>query len=184
MVNNQISLPENIYKMYNLFEKSNDILWKDNPFKNFKSIGDVNIKMARNLSNLNYYIVDIPFNNQINPNFLIQYIKNIDYRNYFSSDSISFKVIKEINKNNWIEEEKYCGFKNLFNVITFKFQILFYNPSDNLDTNISQAKYYNCYKIFKNNDKYILRLELVLNNLDIDHNFFNDIVLCRYQEHR
>lgn len=46
--------------------------------------------------------------------------------------------------------------------------MLFYNLKDNIDTNISDAKYYNAYKILKNNNSYILRFELVLNNMDID----------------
>jgi hypothetical protein len=165
---NQISLPEHIYKMYSLFEKTSDSKWIDNPFKDFKMIDDIKIKIARNISNLNYYLIDIPFSEKINPKFVLQYIKKIEYRNYFSSDSISFKFLKEINENHWKEEETYSGYKTVFEVFMLNFQIIFFNPNENINTNVSQAKYYHSYKILKNNNEYILRVELVLNNLDID----------------
>ena len=58
---NQIALPEHIYKMYSLFEKTTDPKWSDNPFKFFKSIHNIEIKIAKNISNLNYFMVDINF---------------------------------------------------------------------------------------------------------------------------
>lgn len=165
---NQISLPEHIYKMYSLFEKTSDPKWIENPFKDFKVIDGIKIKIARNISNLNYYLIDIPFSDKLNPKFILQYIKNIDYRNYFSSDSISFKIVKSINDNHWKEEESYSGYKTIFDVHMFNFQLLFFNPSENLNTNLYQAKYYHCYRILKHENHYVLRFELVLNNLDID----------------
>ena len=162
-----ITLPEHIYKIYNIFEKFNDPN-NDNLFKLYKNINNIPVLIAKNISNLNYYIIDIPFSNKINPNYILQYLKNKDYRNHFSPDSISFKFLSRKNDNEWKEEEIYLGSKTIFDIITFKFQMLFYNSVDNSDTNTSQAKYYNAYKILKHNDKYILRFEIVLNNLDID----------------
>lgn len=174
---NQISLPEDVYKMYSLFEKISDPKWIDNPFKDYKTIDKIKIKIARNLSNLNYYVVDIPFSDQLNPKYILQYIKNIDYRNYFSCDSISFKHLKEINEHQWKEEEIYLGHRTVFDVQMFNYQIVFYNLKDNLNTNTSEAKYYNSYKILKNNEEYILRFELVLNNMDIDQDIDINVYL-------
>lgn len=165
---NQISLPECIYNMYSLFEKTSDSKWIENPFKDYKIIDDIKIRLAKNLSNLNYYIIDIPFSEQLNPKFILMYIRNIDYRNYFSGDSFNFKLIKQINEYQWKEEENYLGHKTIFDVQMFNFQLLFYNIKDNDNINTSQAKYYNAYKILKINNGYNLRLELVLNNMDID----------------
>ena len=164
---NQISLPESIYKMYTLFEKISDPKWDENPFRDYKVISGIKIKLAKNLSNLNYFTIDIPFNNKLNPKFILQYIKNIKYRNCFS-DSLRFRIIKEINEHQWKEDEIYLGHKTSFDVQIFKFQLLFYNTNNDINTNISQAKYYNAYKILKSDDGFILRFELVLNNLDID----------------
>lgn len=174
---NQISLPEHIYKMYSLFEKTSDPNHIDNPFRDYKSIDDIKIKIARNISNLNYYTIDIPFSDQLNPKFIIQYIKNIDYRNYFSSDSISFKLLKQISETHWKEEESYSGHKTVFDVLIFNFQILFYNSKNNLNTNTSEAKYYNSYKILKKNNGYVLRFEIVLNNMDMDQDIDINIYL-------
>ena len=48
------------------------------------------------------------------------------------------------------------------------FSIFFYNNVNIFNTNVSQAKYYMSYKIFSNPNNYILRFELVLNNMDLD----------------
>ena len=163
MNHTQISLPLNIYNSYIFFEK--------NIFVFLKKIHNVPIKISKNINNLNYYQIDIPVNKQINPSYLIEYLKNIDYRNYYSSDSIFFKEIKKENNNKWIEIENYRGAENKFivNYNPSQFYILFYNenwyPSN---INISQTKYYNCIKILNTDDQYILRFEMILNNMDID----------------
>lgn len=174
---NQITLPEDVYKIFNLFEKTSDPNWSDNPFKEFKTIDTIKIKIARNISNLNYYIVDIPFSGQLNPKFIIKYIKNINYRNYFSGDFISFRILHQINEQHWKEEENYSGHKTVFNVLNFNFQLLFYNSNDNVNTNTSEAKYYNSYRILKKNNGYVLRFELVLNNMDIDQDIDINVYL-------
>jgi len=174
---NQITLPEHIYKIYSLFEKTSDPKWIENPFKDYKTIDGIKIKIARNLSNLNYYLIDIPFSNQLNPKFVLQYIRNIDYRNYFSEDSISFKLVNQINEYQWKEQENYSGHKTIFDGLIFKFQILLYNLKDNLNTNTSEAKYYNAYKILKHTNNYVLRFELVLNNMDIDQDIDINVYL-------
>lgn len=177
----QLYLPQNIYDIYTLFEKTKDISWKENPFIFLKIHYSIPIKIAKNISNLNYYQIDIPINKKINPIYIIKYLKNIDYRNYFSSQTISFNIIKKIDNENWIEQENYRGIKinYIVNYNQSKFYILFYNnnwfPNNII---ISQTKYYHCFKILNSNDKYILRFEIVLNNMDIDQN----IDICIYLE--
>ena len=54
--------------------------------------------------------------------------------------------------------------------------ILFYNTTNNFKQNISDTKYYNCYKILKKNyPKYILRFESVFNIMDINQDI--DIII-------
>jgi hypothetical protein len=162
----QISLPINIYDSYIFFEKN-----EEDTFTFLKRIHGIPIKIAKNISNLNYYQIDIPINKNINPKYIIKYLRDINYRNHFSSDTISFKQTKIINENKWIEVENYKEVKiqYIVNYNEKQFYILFYNDnwfSQNI--NISQAKYYHCFKILNSEDNYILRFEIILNNMDID----------------
>ena len=93
MGSKQIALPENIYNINNVFEKkyTND---NDNPFKFYKKIYNLDLYIAKNINNLNYYYIDFPINKKINPQFVIKYFKNADYRNVFSHESINFYIIK------------------------------------------------------------------------------------------
>lgn len=168
---NQISLPLNIYNSYIFFENSKDNLSKNNPFIYLKKIHGVPIKIAKNISNLNYYQIDIPVNKIINPSYLLKYLKNIDYRNYYSSESIFFKIVKKDNEYKWTEIENYRGVEINF-IVHYnesQFYLLFYNEEwfpENINT--SQIKYYHSFKIFNTEDEYILRFEIILNNMDID----------------
>jgi hypothetical protein len=162
----QISLPINIYNSYIFFEKN-----EENNFVFLKKIHGIPIKIAKNASNLNYYQIDIPVNKNINPKYIIKYLRDINYRNYFSSDSIFFKQNKVINENKWIETENYKGveIEYIVNYNEKQFYILFYNDTwFPQDINISQTKYYHCFKILNSEDNYILRFETILNNMDID----------------
>jgi hypothetical protein len=167
MESKQISLPENIYNINNIFEKK-IILQEDNPFKFYKKIYNLNLYLAKNINNLNYYYIDFPINKNINPSFVIKYLKNIDYRNAFSHGSLNFYLTSKNNENSWKEDEIYKGHKTNYNVIMTNFSIIFYNDVNIFNTNTSQAKYYMSYKIFSNPNNYILRFELVLNNMDLD----------------
>ena len=162
----QISLPINIYNSYIFFEKN-----EDNLFVYLKKIHGIPVKMAKNISNLNYYQIDILVNKSINPKYLIKYLRDINYRNYFSSDSIYFKQHKIFNENKWIETENYKGveIKYIVNYNENNFFILFYNENCSpKDINISETKYYHCFKILNSEDNYILRYETILNHMDID----------------
>ena len=164
-MNQQISLPINIFNSYNFFEKNEE------KFVFFKRIHGIPVKLAKNISNLNYYQIDIPINKKINPKYIIKYLKEIDYRNYFSSDTISFKKNKIINENKWIETENYKGveIQYIVNYNENQFYMLFYNENCEPDNiNISQSKYYHSYKILNTEDEYILRFEIILNHMDID----------------
>ncbi len=173
----QISLPENIYYFYNFFEKSKEINNLNNQFKFHKKIHNITINIAKNVSSFNYYQIDIPITKVINPGYLIQYFKNIEYRNIFSCNSLSYKLINKKDNNNWSEEENYKGTKTQYNITSTKFQIIFYTSVTKFNTSISQAKYYNSYKILNDSNNYILRFELVLNNLDIDQDIDVNIYL-------
>jgi len=165
-MNNQISLPLNVYNSYIFFEKN-----EPNLFVFYKKIHGVPIKIAKNINNLNYYQIDISVNKQIDPIYLIKYLKDINYRNYYASDSIFFKEFLKKNNNEWIEIENYRGVENKFvvNYNQSQFYLLFYNENcDHFDINISQTKYYHCIKILNTTDEYILRFEMILNNMDID----------------
>ena len=151
MNNIQIALPLNIYNAFLFFEKSRDDEWKENPFIFYKRIFGMSVKLAKNISNLNYYQIDIPVNKKINPSYLIKYLKDISYRDYFSSDTISFKLIKTGNETDirWIENENYRGIETQYivNYNQKQFYILFYNENWNSDNvNISHSKYYHCNK--------------------------------------
>ena len=167
MGSKQISLPENIYNINNLFEKKY-ILQEDNPFKIYKKIYNLDLYIAKNINNLNYYYIDFPINKNINPQFVIKYLKNSDYRNAFSHESLNFYLTNKTSENSWKEDEIYKGHKINYHVLMTTFQLFFYNDVNIFNTNISQAKYYMSYKIFKTIDNYILRFEIVLNNMDLD----------------
>ena len=162
-----IQLPKKPYIIYNFLEKCQDKNFDKNPFVDYKIFHNIQVKIARNISILNLYYLNIPFDKKIKPNFLLQYLKNIDYRNSFSS-SLSFKLINDISSTNWIEEEIYNDSKNIFNCNMFNFKIIFYKKNENFNENISEVKYYQSYKILSEENNYILRLEMVLNSMDID----------------
>ena len=152
-MNNQISLPLNIYNAYIFFEKN-----EPNLFVFLRKINCIPVKIAKNINNLNYYQIDIPVNKKLDPIYIMKYLKDIDYRNYYSSDSISFKQYKKENDNEWIEIENYRGVENRYvvNFNQFTFYILFYNEDWNpSDINISQTKYYHCIKILNNDSEYL-----------------------------
>jgi hypothetical protein len=167
MGSKQISLPENIYNINSFFEKK-FISQEDNPFKFYKKLYNLNVFVAKNINNLNYYYIDFPINKNINPNFVIKYFKNIDYRNAFSHESLSFYLTNKTTENSWKEDEIYKGHKTNYHVLMTTFQLFFYNDVNIFNTNVSQAKYYMSYKIFKSIDNFILRFEIVLNNMDLD----------------
>ena len=56
----QISLPPNIFIIYDFFNKTKNKDWDKNPFIFYKKINDINIKVAKDISNLNFYQIDIP----------------------------------------------------------------------------------------------------------------------------
>ncbi len=171
----QISLPGNIFTIYDFFDKTKNPDWKENPFTLYKKINNLEIKIAKNISNLNFYQVDFQINKKIKPEFLIKYIKNIDYRNYYSKDTLFYKHVSTIDENNWVELEFYNGSKNKFIVTDSNFLVLFYNESPSFGQSLSDTKYYHAYKILNNNDNFILRFEIVLNNMDIDQDI--DIII-------
>lgn len=165
-----VSLPPKIYSIYQFFEKTKDNNWTENPFKFYKTICNSNVKMAKNISNLNFYQVDFVIDKKINPTFIIKYIRNVQYRNYFSNNVLTYKEVSKINENIWTEEETYNGIKNIYNCSMNSFQLLFFTNKDYTQTSTSDAKYYNCYKILNDSKFYILRFETVYNFLDIDQN--------------
>lgn len=171
----QISLPPSIFTIYDFFDKTKNVEWKENPFTLYKKINNLEIKIAKNISNLNFYQVDFQINKKIKPEFLIKYIKNIDYRNYYSKDTLFYKHVSPIDENNWVELEYYNGSKNKFVVTDSNFLVLFYNETPSFGQNLSDTKYYHAYKILNNNDNYILRFEIVLNNMDMDQDI--DIII-------
>jgi len=181
MNNKQISLPVNIYNAYIFFKKN-----EENIFSFLKKIRGIPIKIAKNISNLNYYQIDIPVNKNINPTYLLKYLKDINNRNYFSSDTISFESIKTENNSEitWNENENYRGTETQYivNYNQKQFYILFYNDNWNSENdNISHNKYYHCFKILNTPDEYILRFEIILNNMDIDqmidiHTYFEMLI--------
>jgi hypothetical protein len=162
-----IQLPKKPYVIYNFLEKCQDKNFDKNPFVEYKIINNIQIKIARNISIFNLYYFNIPFDKKIKPNFLLQYLKNIDYRNSFSS-YLTFKLLTDISPTNWIEEEIYNDSKNIFNCNMFNFKIIFYKKEENFNENTSEVKYYQSYKILSEENNYILRLEMVLNSMDID----------------
>jgi hypothetical protein len=61
MESKQISLPENIYNIYNFYSKKY-LLQDENPFKICKKIYNLDLYLAKNINNLNYYYIDFPIN--------------------------------------------------------------------------------------------------------------------------
>jgi hypothetical protein len=178
----QIILPSAIYTIYDFFDKTRDIEWTSNPFVFYKNINDITIKIARDISNLNFYQIDIPIYGKINPKFIIKYLQNIDYRNYYAANTLYYKLITKIDDHKWIECEYRNQARNLFNIVINPYIILYYNTTNNFKQNISDTKYYNCYKILKKNYstneseiKYILRFESVFNIMDINQDI--DIII-------
>ena len=165
----KIVMTPKIYTIYNYFEKNRNNQMKkklkDNPFKFYKQISNINIKIAKNISNLNFYLIDIPINPKMNPAWIIYYIKNTEYRNIFSPNVIKWVVKKVIDEKNWIEEEIYHEATNIFNCHSSKYSLLFFNDTET-NNNVSETKYYINYIILKQEN--ILRIELVLNNMDLD----------------
>ena len=45
---NQFTLPENIYNINNFFEKTKDTTWKENPFKFYKKVYNLNLNIFNN----------------------------------------------------------------------------------------------------------------------------------------
>ncbi len=163
----QISLPQKIYELYTFFEKSqNDSI--ENPFEFYKEIMGLNVKIAKNVSDLNLFQIDINVSKKINPNYYIKYLKDINNRNAFSPDSIHFNIFKSMNDNEWIEDEIYNGNKNRLVCVSSSFMILFYNENWESKNNLSNKKYYNSFKLLDNKDDYTIRFEMALNHLDID----------------
>jgi len=178
----QIILPAAIYTIYNFFDKTRDSKWTNNPFVFYKNINDITIKIAKDISNLNFYQLDIEISEKINPKFIIKYLQNIDYRNYYAANTLYYKLITKINNNKWTECEYHNQSRNLFNIVINPYIILFYNTTNNFKQNIADTKYYNCYKILKknypdkdSNVKYILRFESVFNIMDINQDI--DIII-------
>jgi len=164
----QIGLPPSIFTIYDFFEKTKNVEWKENPFVTYKKINNLEIKIAKNISNLNFYQVDFHISKKIKPEFLIKYIKNIDYRNYYSKDTLFYKHLSSVDENNWTECEYYNGGKNKFIVTSSNFMILFYNEHPSFKQDLSETKYYHAFKILSDGDQYTLRFEIALNNMDMD----------------
>ena len=178
----QIILPSAIYTIYDFFDRTRDSKWINNPFVFYKNINDITIKIVRDISNLNFYQIDIPIYGKINPKFIIKYLQNIDYRNYYAANTLYYKLITKIDNNKWIECEYRNQARNLFNIVINPYIILFYNTTHKFEQNIADTKYYNCYKILKKNYpvndssiKYILRFESVFNIMDINQDI--DIII-------
>lgn len=171
----QLKLPQRIYIIYDFFNKTKNKDWKENPFQFYNKINNIDVKIAKNISNLNFYQADIPIHKNINPEYIIKYLKNLDYRNYYAKKTLIYKLVSKINENKWIENEYYKLSKNTFTVQMSQFIILFYNTTYDFKQNVSDTKYYHSYRILNNNDKYILRFEIVLNNMDIDQDI--DIII-------
>lgn len=155
-MSNQIMLPPNIYNIYNFFETNNEIPMIDK------------LIMKTTQDDLNYYRVDFKLHKNTTPSFIIKYLRNIDYRNIFSSSSINFKQVGTGQENYWVEEETYNNVKTIFTWLATKFKLISYVNKTNDTT--KNTKYYNCYKILKDNSDgcHVLRFETVYNNMDMD----------------
>lgn len=171
----QFLLPHNIFIIYNFFEKTKNKDWKENPFSPYKTFGEIKVKIGKNISNLNFYQADIPFSKKIKPDYVIKYLKNRDYRNYYGGQSLFYTLVAQNNQDEWVEDEIYQNSKNTFNVIHTQFTLIFYSLSHNDNQNVSDTKYFNTYKILTDGNNYVLRFEIVLNNMDIDQDI--DIIV-------
>lgn len=155
-MSNQIMLPPNIYNIYNFFETNNDIPMIDK------------LIMKTTKDDLNYYRVDFKLHKNTTPSFIIKYLRNINYRNIFSSSSINFKQIGTEQENYWVEEETHNNMKTIFTWLATKFKLISY--VNKINDTAKNIKYYNCYKILKDNNHncHVLRFETVYNNMDMD----------------
>jgi hypothetical protein len=171
----QIVLPPSIYTIYDFFDKTKNKEWKENPFVLYKKLNNIEIKIAKNISNLNFYQADIPISKKIKPEFVIKYLKNHDYRNYYAKETLFYNLVSVIDDNEWIEMEYYNGSKNKFVALMSNFSILFYNDNQSFGQNLSDTKYYHAFKILSGQDNYILRFEIVLSNMDMDQDI--DIII-------
>ena len=74
--------------------------------------------------------MDIPVHKKINPTYILKYLKDINYRNYFSSHTISFELLKpeKYLDIKWIENENYRGIKTQYivNYNQKQFYIIYY----------------------------------------------------------
>ena len=159
----QLSLPCKIFDLYNTFEKATN-----NDFDFYKKIGDLNIKINKNVSELNLFQIDFTVSKKLSPHYYIIYLKDINNRNAFSPDSISFHMYETIDDNKWIEDELYNGNRNRLVCVSSSFIIIFYAENFESTNNLSNKKYYHSFKLLDNKDNYIIRFEIALNFLDID----------------
>ena len=166
------TLPKKIHTIYNFFEKTKNPKWNENPFKQFypniikDALNNNHIKIASNISNLNFYMIDFDINIKVPPSFVIKYMKDISLRNLFSDTSLNYKLIKYIDKTCWIEEETYKDAVNTFTCKSSNFELITY--TDNSNNDMTTSKIYVAYKILTAENKYVLRLEIVLNHMDMD----------------
>jgi len=169
------TLPKKIFTIYDFFEKTKNPNWSENPFKQFtpqlkEKFNNMNIMIASNISNLNFYIIDFDINMKVTPLYIIKYFKDISLRNLFSDASIKYKLIQYTNteKTKWIEEENYKDNINTFSCIQSSFEFITYTDNNIKNADTSTSKIYIAYKVLSCKNKYVLRLELVLNHMDMD----------------
>ena len=169
------TLPKKIFTIYDFFEKTKNPKWNENPFKQFyphlkEKFNSMNIMVASNISNLNFYIIDFDINMKVTPSYIIKYFKDISLRNLFSDASVKYKLIQYTNteKTKWIEEETYKDNINTFNCIQSNFEFITYTDNNIKNADTSTSKIYIAYKVLSCENKYVLRLELVLNHMDMD----------------
>jgi hypothetical protein len=168
------TLPKKVFTIYDFFEKTKNPKWNDNPFKQFipnlkDKFNNMNIMVATNISNLNFYIVDFDINKNITPSYIIKYFKDISLRNLFSDASLNYKLLQYTNteKTKWIEQETYKDVVNMFNCMHTNFELISYTDNKP-NSDMSTSKIYVAYKVLSAADKYVFRLEIVLNHMDMD----------------
>ena len=188
-------LPKKILTIYQFYEYSKNPKWEEKPFKEFKSElkeqnDNINIKIASNISNLNFYIIDWNVDKRISPGFIIKYLKDVKLRCIYSDPALNYKITSIITKDKkWVEEEKYKENTNTFICYLSQFEFLQYCDID-INKDISESKIYIAYKILNAGDKFILRFEIVLNYMDIDQeidlkiyiNMINSILKAIYKK--
>ena len=168
------TLPKKVFTIYDFFEKTKNPKWNDNPFKQFTphlkdKFNNINIMVATNISNLNFYIVDFDINMKVTPSYIIKYFKDISLRNLFSDPSLNYKLLQYNNseKTKWTEQETYKEAVNTFNCMHTNYEFISY--ADNKDnSDMSTSKIYIGYKVLSAVNRYVFRLELVLNHMDMD----------------